>query len=112
MKNYWDVVRDENDWPAIQSITSDVPFIRFPNQTSIGERGATRWATIICLWMNEQMRLGFTENEPALCDPMLSAKVKMLEYDMVKLNSENQRLKDDLDRANEVMSDVRDALRG
>jgi hypothetical protein len=108
---YWNVVRNEKDWPAIQSITGDAPFIGFLDQTSIGERGATRWATIICAWMNEQMRLGFTENEPINCDPMLAVKVKELEGQLVKMNIENQRLKDDLDRANEVMSNVRDALR-
>jgi hypothetical protein len=113
MKNtHWKVVTQEGgQWPAIQATTADAPFVVFPDATAIGQRGALKWADLLCRWMNEQMRLGNTANRPRQCDPMLVAKVRAMEAEMRKLNRENHDLCSKLVKARSACASAESALR-
>ena len=101
--SHWSVVT-RDWWPTIQLKGQDRPFITFENDTVLGSRAACGWAEAICMWMNEQMRLGFTENQPRNCDPMLLAKLRETEERLSRCVAENEDLKrrlSTIERANE-----------
>lgn len=91
-KPHWKVVRTGDDWPAIQAHNATDPFIVFSDQTVVGQRGAVRWADLVCAWMNEQMRLVNAPEKPGNCDAMILKRLHDSEAELTKLNLENQAL--------------------
>lgn len=109
---HWKVVTQKNSqWPAIQAATADAPFVVFADETAIGQRGAMKWADLVCRWMNEQMRLGGRWKKPQQADAaFLSAQLTALQLRVRELETENHLLTKHLKQARSSCERARDAL--
>ncbi len=108
-EKHWKVIT-RDDWPTIQMKGQDTPFILFGNDTVLGSRAAHRWAETVCMWMNEQMRLGNAANKPRNCDAMLLKRLREAEAELTKLNLENQDLHSRLMKLKQAGARAADAL--